>query len=141
MTDVRSPVREAVHVLLVDDDEGLLRLAGRALQRYGHYVTTAATLARARAAIAESEPDVMVVDYQLDGYETGLEFLRSLRSQGINVPAVLATGFADEARVIEALRSGVGDVRAEDARLFRLPARGDRPRARAGASAARARRG
>jgi PAS domain S-box-containing protein len=110
MIDVHSPAREAVHVLLVDDDEGLLKLAGRALQRCGHYVTTAATIAQARAAIAEAAPDVMVVDYQLDGQETGLEFLRSLRSQGINVPAVLATGFADEARVIEALRAGVGDV-------------------------------
>lgn len=110
MIDVHIPAREAVHVLLIDDDEGLLRLAGRALQRCGHYVTTAATVAQARAAISESAPDVMVVDYQLDGHETGLAFLRSLRSQGINVPAVLATGFADEARVIEALRAGVGDV-------------------------------
>ena len=100
MSDVRSSVREAVHVLLIDDDEGLLKLAGRALQRCGHYVTAAATIAQARAAIAEAEPDVMVVDYQLDGYETGLEFLRSLRAQGIHVPAVLATGFADEARGI-----------------------------------------
>ncbi|CAB3783107.1 ATP-binding response regulator [Pararobbsia alpina] len=110
MIDVHTAVHEAVHVLLIDDDEGLLKLAGRALQRCGHYVTAAATIAQARAAIAEAAPDVMVVDYQLDGHETGLEFLRSLRSQGINVPAVLATGFADEARVIEALRAGVGDV-------------------------------
>jgi PAS domain S-box-containing protein len=110
MTDVHPSVREAVHVLLIDDDEGLLKLASRALQRCGHYVTTAATIAQARAAIAEAAPDVMVVDYQLDGHETGLEFLRTLRSQGISVPAVLATGFADEARVIEALRAGVGDV-------------------------------
>ncbi|HTJ93161.1 MAG TPA: response regulator [Pararobbsia sp.] len=119
MTPVRTgggdPARptsllEAVHVLLVDDDEGLLRLASRALQRCGHYVTTAATIARAHEAIEESAPDVIVVDYQLDGVETGLEFLRALRARGLNFPAVLATGFADEKRVIEALRAGVGDV-------------------------------
>jgi PAS domain S-box-containing protein len=132
MSDVRSSVREAVHVLLIDDDEGLLKLAGRALQRCGHYVTAAATIAQARAAIAEAEPDVMVVDYQLDGYETGLEFLRSLRAQGIHVPAVLATGFADEARVIEALRSGVGDVVPKTPDYFDfLPAAIDRVLAQA----------
>ena len=110
MSNVSNSVREAVHVLLVDDDEGLLRLASRALHKCGHYVTTAPTIARARDSIRESEPDVIVVDYQLDGMETGLEFLRSLRATGLNIPAVLATGFADEKRVIEALRAGVGDV-------------------------------
>ncbi|RKP46624.1 response regulator [Pararobbsia silviterrae] len=111
MTDVQtSSLRDAVRVLLVDDDEGLLRLASRALQRCGHAVTTAATIARAKEAIDASVPDVIVVDYQLDGMTTGLEFLRALRARGLHIPAVLATGFADEKRVIEALRAGVGDV-------------------------------
>jgi DNA-binding NarL/FixJ family response regulator len=51
-----------------------------------------------------------VLDYQLDGPETGLDFFRRLRAEGIRIPAILVTGFTDESRVIEALRAGVSDV-------------------------------
>ncbi|RDU96986.1 ATP-binding response regulator [Trinickia dinghuensis] len=96
--------------LFVDDDEGLLRLAARSLTRAGYRVSTAASTEAAREAIGAEPPDVIVVDYALGGAETGLDFLRALRSQGLVLPAILCTGFADEARVIEALRSGVADV-------------------------------
>ena len=100
----------SAHALFVDDDEGLLRLASRSLARAGYRVSTAASAAQARQAIDAAAPDVIVVDYALGGAETGLDFLRALRSQGLVLPAILCTGFADEARVIEALRSGVADV-------------------------------
>lgn len=100
----------SAHALLVDDDEGLLRLAARSLTRAGYQVGTAASATAARAAIDAEPPDVIVVDYALGTAETGLDFLRALRAQGLVLPAILCTGFADEARVIEALRSGVADV-------------------------------
>jgi signal transduction histidine kinase len=98
------------YALLIDDDEGLLRLAARSLIRAGYRVSTCASTAAARRAIEAQPPDVIVVDYALGGVESGLDFLRALRSQGLALPAILCTGFADEARVIEALRSGVADV-------------------------------
>lgn len=100
----------SAHALFVDDDEGLLRLASRALTRAGYRVGTAVSTQAAREAIGAAVPDVIVVDYTLGGPETGLDFLRALRAQGLVLPAILCTGFADEARVIEALRSGVADV-------------------------------
>lgn len=100
----------SAHALFVDDDEGLLRLASRSLARAGYRVSTASSTALARQAIDAAPPDVIVVDYALGSAETGLDFLRALRSQGLVLPAILCTGFADEARVIEALRSGVADV-------------------------------
>ena len=100
----------SAHALFIDDDEGLLRLASRSLTRAGYRVGTAASTAAAREALAAELPDVIVVDYSLGSAETGLDFLRALRVQGLVLPAILCTGFADEARVIEALRSGVADV-------------------------------
>lgn len=97
-------------VLFIDDDEGLLVLAARSLSRVGYRVATAATTSTARAAMARAMPEVLVVDYALSGPETGLEFLRALRAEGHALPAILCTGFTDEARVMEALRSGVADV-------------------------------
>lgn len=100
----------SAHALFIDDDEGLLRLASRSLTRAGYRVATAASTEAAREALAVELPDVIVVDYSLGSAETGLDFLRALRVQGLVLPAILCTGFADEARVIEALRSGVADV-------------------------------
>jgi signal transduction histidine kinase len=102
------------HALVVDDDVGLLRLASRSLARAGYRVSIAANTAEARAATEGDTPygmpDVLVVDYALGGPETGLDFLRALRASGLALPAILCTGFADEARVVEAMRSGVADV-------------------------------
>ncbi|HEY3598851.1 MAG TPA: response regulator [Paraburkholderia sp.] len=109
MTQDVSTLR-AAHVLVVDDDEGILRLARKSLERAGCKVALCAGVGAARVRIAESEPDLLVLDYQLTGAETGLDFFRRLRSEGVRVPAILVTGFTDESRVIEALRSGVSDV-------------------------------
>jgi PAS domain S-box-containing protein len=97
-------------VLVVDDDEGILRLAQKSLVRAGCRVAICANVRSARESIAASTPDLLVLDYQLDDAETGLDFFRSLRAEGVRVPAILVTGFTDESRVIEALRAGVSDV-------------------------------
>jgi PAS domain S-box-containing protein len=101
------------HVLVVDDDEGILRLAQRLLERVGYRVSTASSAEVAREVVGRDTPDLLVLDYQLGTAETGLDFFRRLRADegtGENVPAILVTGFTDEARVIEALRAGVADV-------------------------------
>jgi PAS domain S-box-containing protein len=106
--DVSVP--EPARVLVVDDDAGILRLARKSLERAGCRVFACATVEAARESIASDAPDLLVVDYQLGGAETGLDFFRRLRADGVRLPAILVTGFADESRVIEALRAGVSDV-------------------------------
>lgn len=101
---------DGAHVLVVDDDEGILRLARKSLARAGARVDTCASVAGASALLAVQTPDVLVLDYQLDGAETGLDFFRRLRAGDVRVPAILVTGFTDESRVIAALRAGVSDV-------------------------------
>jgi PAS domain S-box-containing protein len=109
MTDVVSRP-EPARVLVVDDDEGILRLACKSLQWAGCVVCASATLEAAHESIGRERPDLLVLDYQLDGVETGLDFFRRLRREGVLLPAILVTGFTDESRVIEALRAGVSDV-------------------------------
>jgi PAS domain S-box-containing protein len=106
--DVSLP--PAAYVLVVDDDEGILRLARKSLERAGCRVATCSSVASARENLAVSAPDLLVLDFQLNGVETGLDFFRRLRAEGVRIPAILVTGFTDESRVIEALRAGVSDV-------------------------------
>ncbi|HXZ07680.1 MAG TPA: response regulator, partial [Paraburkholderia sp.] len=88
----------------------ILLLARKSLERAGARVATCATVERAGELIRTETPDLLVLDYQLDSAETGLDFFRRLRAQGVDIPAILVTGFTDESRVIEALRAGVSDV-------------------------------
>lgn len=103
------------HVLILDDDEGIIRLARRAPERAGHRVTSATSAADASAVLtnASTPPDLLILDYQLNSAQTGLDFFRDLRAGGspaADIPAILVTGFSDESKIIEALRAGIADV-------------------------------
>jgi len=100
------------HVFLLDDDEGILRLERRALERAGYRVTVAQSIEQADAIFASPDDgaDLLVLDYSLGTAATGLDFYRTLRSRGVDVAAILVTGFSDEGRAIEALRAGIRDV-------------------------------
>jgi DNA-binding NtrC family response regulator len=64
-------------VLLVDDEERLLRHLGRALRAEGHEIVTATSVAEAQERLAERGFDVLVVDNLMPG-GTGLELIRDL---------------------------------------------------------------
>ncbi|HVX86063.1 MAG TPA: response regulator [Phycisphaerae bacterium] len=107
---------ESAHVLLLDDDEGILRLARKALERAGYRVSAASSADAAWSLVANTgaaAPDLLVLDYQLNNSQTGLDFFRNARANHPSanaIPAILVTGFSDESKIIEALRAGISDV-------------------------------
>jgi PAS domain S-box-containing protein len=120
--DQRSPH----NILVLDDDAGILALSRKVLVRAGLAVTTAQSCGEAERALTDAARgggvSLIVLDYQLDSTITGLDFFRTLAARQLAPPAILATGFADEGRVLEALRAGVRDViRKDDDFLERLP--------------------
>lgn len=124
---------QSVHkILVLDDDEGLLNLCQRSLTRAGHDVVCASDRAEAeRLILSTPKPQggfsLVVVDYQLRGPLTGLDFFRELTARGNAPAAILVTGFSDEGRVLEALRAGVRDVvRKTEDFLETLPVTVDR---------------
>ncbi len=96
-------------VLVVEDDLGTATLERRSLEKAGYKVITAMTTDAARTAIAQGGVDLMVLDYMLPGGITGLEFLAQLKTEGHELPVIMATGMSDENIVIAALRVGVRD--------------------------------
>jgi signal transduction histidine kinase len=97
-------------VLILDDDLATLTLERKILERAGYAVIGASTPEAAQEAIERQQADIVLLDYRLDGAVSGLEFFRSMRAAGHGLPAILVTSFADEAKVIEALRAGIRDV-------------------------------
>ena len=101
---------ERVAILILDDDEGMLHLTRRTLERKGYQVTTAVSVQQAIQHVEESCPDLLIVDYDLKTEQTGLDFFRIIQHPCRDVPIIIVTTFNDESRIIEALRAGVTDV-------------------------------
>jgi two-component sensor histidine kinase len=108
-------------ILYVEDDEGLARLAERALTRRDFVVVPATTVSGGLALFRSQDFDAVVLDHYLpDGI--GMDFLRDVGSCAEHVPIVYVTA-SDEARVaIEALTGGAADyvVKSVDDQFFPL---------------------
>lgn len=95
----------ANRVLVVDDDELVLRSVQRSLLRAGYTVLTATTGEQALAEAREHKPDLALVDFAL-GREDGLELLDRLREEIPGCLRVLMTGNRDFPVVVEAVNRG-----------------------------------
>jgi len=98
--------------LLVEDNQQILDINCRMLEKEGILVLTAKTLAEARQRIKLSRPDVAVLDIMLpDG--SGLDFLSELRqlyeTPSRPVCALFLTAKAEHADVLAGLTAGAND--------------------------------
>ena len=92
-------------VLLVDDDEPLVRALGRMLEKGGYHVTLAHEGNSAIEIIRRKPFDVIVSDIQMPGM-TGVDLLRVVRAYDLDVPVVLMTGEPSIDTAIEAVTLG-----------------------------------
>ena len=105
-------------ILLVEDNEQILRGNERMFKRRGYTVATALTLAEAQTRLEEKMPDAIILDIMLpDG--SGLEFMRKLRCSTLGgneksiVPILLLTGLNTPEDVIRGLCEGGDDYLAK----------------------------
>ena len=94
-------------VLLLEDNQKILDLNRRMLEKEGLMVLVAKTLEEARERIKIAVPDVAVLDIMLpDG--SGLDFLRELR-RVCHAPALFLTAKTERADVLAGLTAGGND--------------------------------
>lgn len=94
-------------ILVVDDEEQILRALRRALAARGYDVASAADGEDALAQVEESLPDLVVLDLNLPGID-GIEVARRLRSW-TQVPILILSVRDDEAGKVRALDLGADD--------------------------------
>ncbi len=101
------PEGSMLHALLVDDDVNFALGLAEVVSREGFSTKTANTLKEAKAELARSVPDVLLVDLHLpDG--SGLDLFKELEgSPGSEV--ILITGQATVDTAVEAMRRGASD--------------------------------
>jgi diguanylate cyclase (GGDEF)-like protein len=100
-----------IKVLIVDDDEDDLYLIKDALSevtRTRYAVTTASSSLLAMVELSKGSFDVIFSDYRL-GAVTGVDFINSVRSAGIETPIILLTGISDAKVDNAALEAGSSD--------------------------------
>jgi two-component system alkaline phosphatase synthesis response regulator PhoP len=91
-------------ILVVDDDNELLKLVSMLLQRIGAQTVLARSGARALEIMASDPPDLVVLDLMLPDID-GLEILRRIREQDQfrSIPVIILSAKADP----ESMRYGL----------------------------------
>jgi len=118
---VTSP-GEGARILLVEDDQELGRALVGVLAAEGHEVRWAQSASAARALLAASTADLVLLDLGLpDG--DGLELCREIRATGEDVVVVVVTARTDEADAVRALDGGADDFVLKPFRPVELLAR------------------
>jgi EAL domain-containing protein (putative c-di-GMP-specific phosphodiesterase class I) len=95
-------------IVLVDDDDNLLRAFGRTLERAGHDVTRIGDGRAACELIANlegNEVDVVVTDLSMPG-AGGLEVMRAAHRLDPDLPVLLMTGLPSVETAVQALERG-----------------------------------
>ncbi len=99
------------HILYIDDEEAILLLMQRLLERQGYRVSTFTSPEKALAA-ARADPaqfDLAVTDYNMPGM-SGLNVAIALRDIRADLPVVLASGYITEELRANAPAAGISEL-------------------------------
>ncbi|MCD9568990.1 response regulator transcription factor [Pseudomonas protegens] len=111
-----------MRVLLVEDAAGLGDAVREQIADDGHAVDWVQRLEQARASVASTPYDLILLDLMLpDG--RGLEFLRQRRSTGDATPVIILTAQDQISERIAGLNAGADDYLVKPFDLFELSAR------------------
>jgi DNA-binding NtrC family response regulator len=98
-------------ILLVDDEEKILKTLGRALRDDSHEVVTAANARDAQRLLAERSFDLLIIDFLMPD-RTGLDVIRELASstpEAERPAVVMMTAHGSIESAVEAMKLGARD--------------------------------
>jgi two-component system OmpR family response regulator len=109
-------------ILVVDDEPSIVDAVATALRYEGFEVAEATTGREALTAVAEFEPDLVVLDWMLPDLD-GVEVGRRLREQGFKTAILFLTAKDAVENKVEALRAGGDDYVTKPFSLAEVVAR------------------
>jgi DNA-binding NtrC family response regulator len=95
-------------ILIVDDDENICLAFRQFLDELGHTPLVASNAADAERIVAESHPDLVLMDIRMPGTD-GLQALPSLRAIDPDLYVVMMTAYGTAQTSIDAMRLGAFD--------------------------------
>ncbi len=100
----------AKQILIVEDEKPIRDMIAFGLRRAGYTVSEAEDCSEARSRIADSRPDLLLVDWMLPD-QSGLELTRFLKrnKETEDLPVIMLTARAEEHDKVAGLESGADD--------------------------------
>ena len=95
-------------ILLVDDEEIILKSLGKDLKTEGYDITTAENGESAIAKLKEKRFDLVITDLIMEGLD-GIQVLKQAKKSDPELPVIILTGYGDMTSAIDALRLGADD--------------------------------
>lgn len=95
-------------ILVIEDEEDLLELIEYNLQKAGFETLGFLSTKNVSQLLLEEKIDLMIVDRNLPSVE-GSEFVKKLRSDGINIPTIFVTAKDSDADIQEGFERGGDD--------------------------------
>jgi DNA-binding response OmpR family regulator len=103
-----SPLK--YHILVIDDDESMRFMMQTKLFQSGFNVTLAASGSHAMQILQTAKKfDLILCDLKMP-MKTGIDVIRYMKENAINVPLIIVTGFPEKQKIIAAAQMGIQDV-------------------------------
>ena len=127
-----------LHVLVVDDEPPIRKLLRAGLGTQDYKVSDVENARQAYDQLQIEKPDLIILDLGLPD-RNGLDLLRQLRDEGVDVPVIVLSSRTDEKGIVQALEIGADDyvtkpfgmneliARIQVAIRHRLQEQGERP--------------
>ncbi len=96
------------HILVIDDEQDILRIVTLCLEQSGYDVSTANSAEEAYCLISNFEFDAILTDVMMPG-EDGISFLARIHQILPDVPVIIMTGFAQLQMAVNAIKNGAFD--------------------------------
>ena len=95
-------------ILIVDDEKNMRWVLSQALSAAGFDVAEASDGKEALAAVAEAEPDLMILDHRMPPPD-GMEVLATVRAKGLGFPIIMLTAHGNVQTAVEAMKAGASE--------------------------------
>ncbi len=118
-SDLTLQNRQALSILIVDDEPGIREFLQRALSKEYSLVESVGSAEEAEALRSRCHFDLLIVDICLPG-TSGVDWLSEVAAHGLQSDVIFMTAFADMDKAIEALRIGASDFILKPFRLEQM---------------------
>ena len=99
-------------ILIVEDDITYSMMLKTWLGKKGFQVSSASSIARAQKHLESEGADLILSDLRLPDHD-GIDLLKWLGEQGLSIPLIIMTGYADIQSAVQAMKLGACDYVAK----------------------------